>query len=75
MSLINKLKRYTKKNLRYRSHEVDRHNLQDLLSLVDHKKHPNINDLWWVIKDTEVSRKLITRPFPVVPQRLILGWF
>jgi len=23
----------------------------------------------------EVSRKLITRLFPVVPQRLILGWF
>ena len=56
MSLIDKLKRLIKKILRYRSHEVDRHNLQDLLSLVDSKKHPNINDLWWVIKDIDAIK-------------------
>jgi hypothetical protein len=56
MSLINKLKSLIKRILRYKSHEVDRHNLQDLLSLIDNKKHPNINDLWWVIKDIDAIK-------------------
>jgi len=51
MSLINKFKRLIEKTLRHRSHQVDRDNFQDLLSLIDCKKHPNINGLWWVIKD------------------------
>jgi hypothetical protein len=41
---------------RFHSSQIDTKKLNDLLSLIDKNSHPNINDLWWVIKDIDPIR-------------------
>lgn len=56
MSFINKLKAYVKTVLGGQRDNLDERKLQDLLSLVDTRSHPNISDLWWLIKDIDAVK-------------------
>lgn len=55
--MLSRLKSRIKRFIRHnRPNKFNRESLHELLALVDKNSHPNINDLWWAIKDIDALK-------------------